>query len=64
METEVREDNRPRRNWRRKSHNITNPNGRCYRGAGPNTWLDFTCEHPNTDGHNALRGMVMSVIDE
>lgn len=42
----------------------TDSNNRCYRGAGSELWLDFTCEHPNAAGHRGIYGMVTSVIDE
>lgn len=45
-------------------YNAADPSSRCYRGPGADLWLDFTCEHPNAGGHDAIRDMVMAVIDE
>lgn len=40
------------------------PGGRCYRGRDAALWLDFTCEHPNTRGHDALTESFLAVVDE
>lgn len=40
------------------------PSRRCFRGPGAATWKDFTCEHPNAAGHDALYRMALHVIDE
>lgn len=45
-------------------YNAADSSSRCYRGRGADLWLDFTCEHPNASGHDAIRDMVMAVIDE
>lgn len=45
-------------------YNNTDASGRCYRGSGAETWLDFTCMHPGSGGHEAIADMVMSVVEE
>lgn len=40
------------------------PTGRCYRGAGVETWLDLTCMHPSAAGHAGIADMFLSVIAE
>lgn len=40
------------------------PGGRCYRGPEAELWLDLTCEHPNSLGHDALTEGFLAVVDE
>jgi hypothetical protein len=36
----------------------------CYRGAGAETWFDFTCIHPTPAGHEAIAGLFEDTILE
>lgn len=45
-------------------YGYTDAAGRCYRGAGAELYLDFTCMHPTAEGHAAIADLVLSVIDE
>ena len=44
--------------------NADDPTAPCYRGANTPQWFDFTCIHPNPDGHDQLTEMFMDVISE
>ena len=44
--------------------NADDPSAPCYRGAGTPQWFDFTCIHPNADGHDQLTDMFMEVVLE
>lgn len=38
--------------------------GRCYRGADADLWLDLTCMHPSAAGHAGLADLFLAVVDE
>lgn len=40
------------------------PAAECYRGPGAPRWFDFTCIHPNPEGHRQIADMVLAVVDE
>jgi lysophospholipase L1-like esterase len=44
--------------------NHEDPSAPCYRGPNTPIWIDFTCIHPNPEGHDALANMFMSVVQE
>ena len=44
--------------------NADDPTAPCYRGANTAEWFDFTCIHPNPDGHAQLTQMFMDVVAE
>jgi lysophospholipase L1-like esterase len=45
-------------------YHADDPSSPCYRGAGNETWFDFTCIHPTPTGHGELAQMFLSVISE
>lgn len=45
-------------------YGLDDPNNRCYRGPGADLYLDFTCEHPNAKGHDAITEMFLNIVDE
>ncbi len=45
-------------------YNNEDPANGCYRGPGTPRWFDVSCIHPNPEGHAALAGMFMDVVDE
>lgn len=44
--------------------NSDNPDSPCHTGKKQEVWFDFTCIHPNANGHAALADIVTAVIDE
>lgn len=47
-----------------RGHSAADPEARCYRGAGSPVWFDFTCSHPNPDGHSHLADVFWAVVTE
>jgi len=45
-------------------YNWDDVGGRCYRDGDTRLFLDATCEHPSPDGHAAIEGLMLGVIDE
>lgn len=41
-----------------------NPDAPCYRGPGGENWFDITCIHPIPKGHEHIKNMFMSVLNE
>lgn len=41
-----------------------NPDAPCYRGPGGANWFDVTCIHPIPKGHEHVKNMFMSVLEE
>ncbi len=41
-----------------------NPASQCYRGPDAELWFDFTCIHPNTQGHAALADLFWATITD
>ncbi len=39
------------------------PTNECYRGAGAERWIDFTCLHPTPVGHERVAELFMNVIN-
>ena len=40
------------------------PDNECYRGEDAETWFDWTCFHPDTEGHAALAELFLRTIAE
>jgi lysophospholipase L1-like esterase len=40
------------------------PEARCYLGPDADLWFDFTCIHPNPDGHEQIADMFEAVITD
>ena len=45
-------------------HNRDDPDSRCYRGPNAPLYYDLTCEHPNTEGHDAITDLFLTTIGE
>lgn len=47
-----------------RGHSAADPEARCYRGPASPVWFDFTCSHPNPDGHAHLADVFWAVVTE
>lgn len=47
-----------------RGHSAADPEAGCYRGPGSPVWFDFTCSHPNPDGHAHLADVFWAVVTE
>ena len=45
-------------------HSAADDQAPCYRGPAQPIWFDFTCSHPNPEGHAELANIFYSVVTE